>query len=93
MSVDGGIKRMMICKKTKERIIEDIEYKLCNGYCCKKMKKRLNQNDNHMDTLRTEKDKFYIRFHVRRNGSYSDYYSTEDEELKHCPFCGERIGE
>jgi len=86
---------MKVCKIVKERIVEDVDYEVCDKkYCCKLMEKWLCVKYDIYSYLtlmyNIKEKKFVIRVQESDDRDNSSIH-TEYEQLKYCPFCGEKI--
>lgn len=83
---------MNICKIEKKREVVDIEYEICDDYCCEKMKEWL-KIDSYSATntmwYNTKTERYILE--VKESG-----YDDDDaiyEEMNFCPFCGAKLQE
>ena len=86
---------MKICKIENKREVVDVEYEVCDEYCCEKMQKWLAIGSYGRKNLcyNTSTGRFGICVRELNHG-YG--YSGNDDDSLHadldfCPFCGERL--
>lgn len=89
---------MKICRVEKKREVVDIDYEVCNEYCCDMMKRWLNiskYSNRHTMWYNVKAERFILEVRTAYDG-----YRTSDgtdssayEDLNFCPFCGTKLQE
>ena len=87
---------MKICKVEKKREVVDVDYEVCDEYCCERMKKWLRIDTYGRNNLKYNPNTGRFNICVRESedhygGGYGKDSQAAYEDLDFCPFCGEKL--